>query len=71
MWKTYRHNNPSTSTTKDWRWANADAIEPDLNKDFEGNTPQQEGIIHEIYEWPGKEYLQESLELHTQDNSKK
>ena len=47
-----------------------DAIEPDLNIDFEENSPQQEGIIYEVYERPGKEYLQESLELDKQGNSK-
>ena len=46
-----------------------DATEPDLNMDFEENVPQQPGIIHEVYEKPGKEYLLESPELHTQVNS--
>ena len=50
-----------------------DAIEPDLNTDYEENVPQQEGSkegIHEIYERPGKENLQESPELHTHIDSK-
>ena len=47
-----------------------DAIEPDLCIDSEENAPQQEGIIHEVYERPGKEYLQESPELHSQVNDK-
>ena len=47
-----------------------DAIEPDLNTDFEENAPQQDGIIYEVYERPGKEYLQESPELHTQVDGK-
>ena len=42
-----------------------DAVEPDLNTDLEENAPHQEGIISEVYETPGKEYLQESPELHT------
>ena len=42
-----------------------DATEPDLITDFDEKNPQHEGIIHEVYERPGKEYLQESPELHT------
>ena len=47
-----------------------DAIKPDLNTKFHENTPHQEGITNKVYERPGKEYLQESLELHMQVNSK-
>ena len=39
------------------------AIEPKLNTEFEENTPQQEGIIPEVYERPGKEYLQKSQQV--------
>ena len=39
--------------------------------DFEENTPQHEEIIHKVYETPGKKYLQKSLELQTQTDSKK
>ena len=42
-----------------------DATEPDLNVDFEEHTPQQERITHDVYERPGQEYLQESLECNT------
>ena len=48
-----------------------DAIEPDWNTNFEENTTQQEGILHEVYKRPGKEYLQESPELQIQVDSKK
>ena len=34
-----------------------DIIEPEFSKDFEENAPQQEGIIQELHERPGKEYL--------------
>ena len=34
-----------------------DAIEPNLNKDFAENAPQQAGIIHEVYERPRNDYL--------------
>ena len=30
-----------------------DAIVPDLDMDFKENSPQQEGIIHDVYEKPG------------------
>ena len=29
-----------------------------MNMEFGENAPQQEGIIHKVYEIPGKEYLQ-------------
>ena len=48
-----------------------DVIEPELSKDFGENAPQEEGIAHEVYEGPGKEYLQESPELNKQVDSKK
>ena len=44
-------------------------FEHDLNTDFEENIPQQVGIIHQLYERPEKEYLQELPELHTQVDS--
>ena len=34
-----------------------DAFEPELNTDFEENAPQQEGIIHEVYETLHQEKL--------------
>ena len=37
--------------------------------DFEANAPQQEGIIHKVYERKGKEYPHESPELHAQVNN--
>ena len=36
--------------------ADVDVINPDLNMYFEENATQQEGIINEVYEKPGKEY---------------
>ena len=47
-----------------------DIIESKLYADFEENASQQEGIIYEVHERLGKEYMQES-ELHTQVDSKK
>ena len=47
-----------------------DSNEPDLKTDFEEIVPQPEGIIHEVYERPEKEYLQELLQLPTQVTSK-
>ena len=47
-----------------------DVTQPELNTDFEENAPQ-EGLIQEIYERPGKEYLQESPKLQTQVNIRK
>ena len=47
-----------------------DAIEPKPNMEFEEHAPQQEGIIHDVYERPGKEYLKKWLELHVQVDSK-
>ena len=34
-----------------------DAIKPDLNTDFNKNFPYHEGIIIELYDRAGKEYL--------------
>ena len=45
-------------------------IEPQLNTNFEENAPQEEEIIHEVYESPGKKYMQESPEFHTHVDSK-
>ena len=47
-----------------------DAILPNLYTDFEENVPHFEGIIHEVYERTGEEYLQQSPELQTQIGSK-
>ena len=41
-----------------------------IDRDFEENAPQQKGIIHDVYEKPGKEHLKESPYLHTLVNSK-
>ena len=48
-----------------------DVTELELNIGFEQNSSQQDGIIWEVYERPGKEYLQDSPELQSQVNSKK
>ena len=48
-----------------------DVIELELNTSFEENVPTQEGIIHELYERPEKEYPQESSELLAQVDTKK
>ena len=37
-----------------------DALEQDINMDFEGNSPYQEGVISEMYQRPDKSYFQES-----------
>ena len=39
--------------------------------EFEENAPQQEGIIQEVSERPGKKYLQETPELQKKVDSKK
>ena len=41
-----------------------DTIELDLNMDSDENVSQQECSIQEVYRTPGREFLQESLELH-------
>ena len=48
-----------------------DINEPELYTHFEENAPQLQGITQEVYRRPGKEYLQESLELCTQVDNKK
>ena len=40
-----------------------DSLEEDINIDFEENSPHQEGVISEIYQWLDKSYFQEPLEL--------
>ena len=40
-----------------------DALEQDINMDFEENSPYQEGVISEMYERPEKSYFQEPQEL--------
>ena len=47
-----------------------DAIEPELNMEFDEYAPQQQGIIHEVYERPSKKYLQKSPDLQGQVDSK-
>ena len=44
----------------EYKPVNVDAIATDLNMHLKENAPQQEGIIHEVYKRPSKEYLQES-----------
>ena len=38
-------------------------LDIDVNTDFEGNSPYQEGIISETYQRPDKSYFQEPPEL--------
>ena len=38
-------------------------IDPDINMDFEENSPFQEGVISETYQKPDKSYFQEPQEL--------
>ena len=38
-------------------------IDPELNRDFEHNSPFQEGVISEMYQRPDKSYFQEPQEL--------
>ena len=38
-------------------------MEQDINKDFEENSPYQEGVISETYQRPDKSYFQEPPEL--------
>ena len=38
-------------------------IDPEINMDFEENSPFQEGVILETYQRPGKSYSQEPPEL--------
>ena len=47
-----------------------DAIEPELNTNFEENAPKQEEIIYEVYERQEMEYLQELSRLHIQVHNK-
>ena len=37
-------------------------IDPELNTDFEDNSPFQEGVISEKYQRPDKSYFQEPQE---------
>ena len=39
------------------------AIDPELNTNFEDNSPFQEGVISEMYQRPDKSYFQEPQEL--------
>ena len=38
-------------------------VSPDINLDFEENSPFQEGIISETYQRPDKSFFQEPKEL--------
>ena len=40
-----------------------DALEQDINIDFEGNSPYQEGMISERYQRPDKSYFQEQCKF--------
>ena len=36
---------------------------PEINIDFEENSPFQEGVISETFQWPDKSFFQEPQEL--------
>ena len=38
-------------------------INPELNTNFEENSPFQEGVISKTYQWPDKSFFQEPQEL--------
>ena len=38
-------------------------FDPEINTDFEENSPYQEGVISETYQRPDKSYFQEPQEL--------
>ena len=38
-------------------------INPELNTNFEENSPFQEGVISEMYQMPDKSFFQESQEF--------
>ena len=40
-----------------------DALEQDINIDFEENSPYQEGVISEMYQRPDRSYFQEPPEF--------
>ena len=44
-------------------------IDPELNMDFEDNSPFQEGVISEMYQRPDKSYFQEPQELESLINT--
>ena len=44
-------------------------IDPELNMDFEDNSPFQECVISEIYQMPDKSYFQEPQELESLINT--
>ena len=46
------------------------AVEPELNMDFEENAPQQRGILHEAYRKPREEDMPEAPKLQMQVDSK-
>ena len=53
---------PLDKITQNDRQINLD-LDPDINKDFEENSPYQEGVISEIYQRPDKSQLVEPPEL--------
>ena len=44
-------------------------INPEINLDFEDNSPFQEGVISEAYQRPDKSFFQEPQELHSLVNT--
>ena len=42
----------------------SDALEQDINMDFEENSPYKEGVLSEMYQRPDKSYFQEPPEFH-------
>ena len=38
-------------------------LDTDINTDFEENSPYQEAVISERYQWPDRSYFQEPPEL--------
>ena len=44
-------------------YSDIDALEQDINMDFEENFPNQEGVISETYQRPDKSYFQKPPEL--------
>ena len=44
-------------------------IDPELSTDFEDNSPFQEGVISEMYQWPDKSYFQKPQELESLINT--
>ena len=60
--KPIRSNMPRNQESSQ-RSTSTENINPDINLDFEGNSPFQEGIISEAYQSPDMSFLQEPKEL--------